>query len=329
MVYHYVNYNEKGSKHPIAMEYESHRMLYLHKRKDEDSDSEPDLFPKNVYDFNIRDYERILKEAGVKGKKRELLLMDFENQYFNNTQTVNSQYSDIYKQVAENESKKFKAHQKLIPVLRKDWFDVVLIQGKSGAGKTKSLIRMVNAYKMQLNKKEKPDIYLISKKESDDMIDNGKAGSKNKLDRGLKQQGMERIDVETFLEKPMVASEIPDKSIIIFDDFEGYQNNKKLFALIIGFLNDLATMGRTKLVKIFIITHQSTFGKDSSVMFIELSWYVCCPFKTPPASLDYVLERKIGISKEARKRVEKLNRIFVDKNSTMCLHGKYCEYLQS
>lgn len=329
MVFYYANYNEKGSKYPFAMELNSHKVLYLHKKKEEESDSEEiEKMPKNKYDFDIREYEKMLKDAGIKGKKRELLLLEFEEEYFNNTKNINSQYNDIYKKIVENENRKFKAKEKLIPVLRKNWFQVSVLQGKSGAGKTKYLIRMINAYLMQLGKKEKPNIFLISKKESDEMIDNGKKDSKNKLDKGLLSKGMERIDVETFLEKPMLASEIPEKSIIVFDDFEGFQNNKKLFSLIIGFLNDLCTMGRTNLYKIFIITHQPTFGKDSTIMFMELHWYNCCPHGTPPASLEYILEKKIGITKENRKKVEKFDRVFVDKDTMLCIHNKYIENLK-
>lgn len=307
----YINYTEKGSKYPVAMEQTSRKMLYLHKVKE---DEEPQI-ETNKYEFNFKDYEKAFKELDIKGKQKHSILAKLENSYFNdNNDEEDETMKQLLKLVKEEENKKFKASEKLIPVLRKNWFDVVYINGGSGAGKTKYLVKMVNAYLQTLSKKEKPNVYLISKKSKDEMID-----------KGIK--GIVRIDVDTFIDNPVSIDEVEEKSIVILDDFEGYENNKKLFSQIIGFLNDLMTMGRTKLFKIFIISHLPSFGRNSTLTFIEASIFVFFPTRTSMSSLQYILQNKVGYPQSEIKKFEGMKRVVVFKHPKMYISGKYLNFV--
>jgi hypothetical protein len=305
-----IDYKERGSKFPVAVEFGTTDYLYLHKRKQDKEEEKP---IKNRYDLKFKDYEEAIKRNGIKGKEKHSVMEHLEEMYFSNIQG-DDKYKDLQKIVEEKEGKKFKAKKKLIPVLRKNWFDVVYINGRSGAGKTKFLVRMVNAYLKTLTKKEKPEIYLISKKEKDAMIDDN-------------IKGIQRLDVNTFLEEPMTIDEIPDKSVIIFDDYEQYEPDRPLFKLIIGFLNDLMTMGRTKLLKIFIISHLPTFGKDSTLTFIEASWFVFYPTKTAYSSLEYVLNKKVGWELNEIKKIKGLKRVVVNKDNKFIIYDKFVELI--
>jgi flagellar biosynthesis GTPase FlhF len=144
-----IDYKEKGSKFPVAVEFGTTDYLYLHKRKQDKEEEKP---IKNRYDLKFKDYEEAIKRNGIKGKEKHSVMEHLEEMYFSNIQG-DDKYKDLQKIVEEKEGKKFKAKKKLIPVLRKNWFDVVYINGRSGAGKTKFLVRMVNAYLKTLTKK--------------------------------------------------------------------------------------------------------------------------------------------------------------------------------
>lgn len=290
----YFSNESKGAKYPIAVEMDSDKYVYIHKKKDSEEDT-----------IDVHEYERFLKSQGVSVRDRYLLMQ----QHFEDT------------------SSRFKASQKLVPVLRRNYFDVVHITGRSGAGKTKTVIRMVNAYCNTLSKKEQPDIFLISIKDNDVMIDSGNPKNKRKLDRGLLKRGMQRVDVETFLEQPLKISEVPDHSIIIFDDYEQYASNKKLFALIQSFLNNLITLGRTKFFKVFIISHNYTLGKDSTLTFIEATWFVVNPSKMPSYVVEALLMKKIGLSRNTINRIKGLKRLYLQKNDMIGIWDKTVELL--
>lgn len=307
MEQYYFDYEEKNSRYPIAVEQETNKYIYLHKNKDE----EKQKTIKNKYEFNFKDYEELIKSKGIKGKQKHQVLQKLENKYFND-EGDDEHFGDLYNASEAIEEKKFKAKKKLIPVLRKNWFDVVYINGGSGAGKTKYLVKMVNAYIKTLTKKEKPEIFLISKKDKDVMIDDN-------------VKGVQRIDVNTFLEDPMKVEELPDKSIIILDDYEGYESNKPLFKLIIGFLNDVMTMGRTKFLKIFIISHLPSFGKDSTLTFIEASWFVFYPTRTSYSSLEYVLHKKVGWEISDIRKIKDMKRVIIRKFPKMFIYDKFIE----
>ena len=138
MEQYYFDYEEKNSRYPIAVEQETNKYIYLHKNKDE----EKQKTIKNKYEFNFKDYEELIKSKGIKGKQKHQVLQKLENKYFND-EGDDEHFGDLYNASEAIEEKKFKAKKKLIPVLRKNWFDVVYINGGSGAGKTKYLVKMV------------------------------------------------------------------------------------------------------------------------------------------------------------------------------------------
>ena len=288
---YYFSDEKKGSLYPVGVEKkDKDGIIYLHKGEKHKSDS------KTQYNFSYSDYDKLIKENGIKGRSKNLILKRLEEAYFrdldlDNMETEDSNFRSLYRVVKELEDKKSKfiARSKIIPLLRPNWFNVVYINGPSGAGKSKICYRMIMEYK-RVNKKA--GVYLISKKTKDKMLDQIK--------------GLARIDVTTFLDDPMTVDELNDRDVIIFDDFEGYATDKKLFKLIIGFMNDLITMGRTKLIQVFVITHVATFGRDSSLLFQELTYAVIYPTAMNYHSMKLLLKDKIGFDTDQINAIKKM-----------------------
>lgn len=309
---YFIDYEEKDAVKSVAVEKDSHKNLYLHKLKD---NTLPKL-NKKKYDFLLSDYEKLIKKLDIRPRQYLSVLRNLENWYFNGVELDNNEdgkYDSLMNLVEQNELKKLKADRKLIPTFKKDWFDVIYINGGSGAGKTKFLVSLVNTYVHSLKKKDKPEIFLVSKKAQDAMID-----------KNIK--GVQKIDPYSLLEEPMTIDELPDKSILIFDDFEGYQSEPKLFKLIMSFLNDLITMGRTKLLKVFIITHQPSFGKQSTLIFMESTYYVFYPSRSSFNSLEYMLTNKLGMSKNDIDLVKNLKRVTISKYPKYMIYDKYIKF---
>lgn len=309
---YFVDYTKKDSKNILAVEENTNNYIYLHKLP------EGGTFPKceNKYNFDLKEYVEIFKKYNIKYKDRLQILQKLEDYYFNDKNINEEQEEnirDLFEFAVENECKKFKADRKLIPVLKPNWFDCVYINGGSGAGKTNFLVKMVNAYLNSLPKKDKPEVFLISKKEKDEMID-----------KGIK--GIKKIDPMTFLEEPMTVEELPLKCIVILDDYEGYKSDPKLFKLIYAFIDDIMTMGRTKLLKLFMISHLPSFGQQSTLTFIEASYFIFYPTRTNFSSLDYILKKKLGLDKESINKVKNMKRIIIQKYPKILLHDKIIQF---
>lgn len=295
---YYFDAKKEGALYPVGVEKaNAKQIIYLHKGTKGN---------KQKYNFSYTDYETLINSNGIKGRNKQFILKKLEEAYFKDLDTSNMELEDdnfkaLYRTVKENEDKKSKyvAHGKIIPLLKPDWFNVVYINGASGAGKSKIAVRMINEYKKS---HKKANVYLISKKDSDKMIDQIK--------------GINRIDVESFSEDPIDVSEFESRDVIIFDDFEGYQTNKVLFKQIIGLMNDLMTMGRTKLLQVFIITHLPTFGRDSSLIFQEMTYAIIYPTSCSYHSLKFLLKDKIGLDTQQINVIKSMRSKYVVINKT-------------
>jgi hypothetical protein len=308
---YYFDDKKPGALYPIGVEKNNAKsIIYLHKGNQN--------MNRPKYNFSYGEYEKEIKKNGIKGRNKNVILKKLEEAYFRDLdleqmETEDPNFRSLFAHVKEHEDKKSKyvADSKIIPILRPDWFNVVYINGASGSGKTKICVKMVMEYK-KLNKKA--NVYLISKKEQDKMIDQIK--------------GIERIDVTTFLKDPMTVAELSDKDVIIFDDFEGYATNKPLFKEIVGFMNDLMTMGRTKLLQVFIITHVPTFGKESSLIFQEMTYAVIYPTSMSYHALKFLLQSKIGFDTDQINAVKKMKSKYVVINRSFpryVISGNQCE----
>ena len=280
-------------------------IIYLHKGTNKN---------KKKYNFNYVDYEKEIKKSGVKRREKQYILSKLEDVFFENMnesdiEDGNEGFKNLYKHVKENEEKKSKfiADSKIIPMIRDDWFNVVFINGPSGAGKSKIAVNMVQQY---LKHNKKIDVFLVSKKSSDKTIDQIKR--------------IKKLDVETFLDDPITIDEFPDKSVIIFDDFEQFETtNKKLYVAIMGLLKDLVTLGRTKLLQVFIITHSSAIGRGSTLLYSEAQWLVLYPLANSYHSLKLVLQDKVGLDMTQIKYIKNL------KSKYVVIHKSFPRFLIS
>jgi len=302
---YYFDNKSDNSVNAVGVEKDdSKELIYLHKGKNE---------TRQQYNFNYKDYEKEIAKNGIRGRQKQYILSRLEKAYFEGLNESDlllesDGFRELFKYVKNEEEKKSKfiAKSKIIPMIRNDWFNVVYANGPSGAGKTKVVVKIVQSY---LKQNKKAEVYLISKKEKDKTIDQIK--------------NVKRLDVTTFIDDPIKVEEFPDKCVIIFDDFEGYETDKKLYKQIIGFLNDCMTMGRTKLIQIFIITHSSALGKASTLIFQEASYFILYPQSMSHQSLKYIMQEKIGFDTTQIRYIKNL------KSKYVCIHKAFPRYIIS
>lgn len=294
---YYFDTEYDGKAIPVAIEKkDKNEVVYLHKIKHKNIGTN-----KRHYNFNFSEYEKIIKQMGFKRSKKNEALKYLEEYYFDNIEP-DDEYKQLYDIVKEKEDKKqtFIANSKLGVLLRPNWYECIYINGPSGSGKSKIIVQIVNDYLEYLKNmkiKPKPEIYLISKKQSDKMIDQIK--------------GIKRIDENTIVDEPITLDEIPDKSIWIFDDWEQFKNDKILYRCVVSFLNDLITMGRTKLIKVFIITHSASMGSLSSLFFQEMTHLISYPRTCSYHSLKLLLQDKVGLDIEEIKIIKNMTSKYV------------------
>ena len=279
-------------------------IIYLHKGQAD---------KKTKYNFSYKDYDKEISKNGIKGRQKQYILNKLEKAYFENAGDdalllEDEGFRKLYRYVQQEEEKKSKYvfDSKIIPMLREKYFNVAYFNGPSGGGKTKLAVKVIQEY---LSKHKKSEVFLISKKEKDVTIDQIKK--------------LKRLDVKTFVEDPISIDEFPDGSVIVFDDFEGYESDKALYKQIIGFMNDCLTMGRTKLLQIIIITHSSALGRASSLIFQEASLIVLYPLSMSHHSMKYILGEKVGLDTQQIKYIKNL------KSKWIAINKKYPRFLIS
>jgi hypothetical protein len=302
----YFDDNKTNSEYPVAISKDDD-IIYLHKDKKDKA-----KIPKKKYDLDYKPYEKLINE-NYKGKEKRKILLKFQEAYFNNFEEENlgmmdDKFKNVYKHIKTNEDNKskFTTDTKLKTVLKFDWFDVIYITAPSGAGKTKIIVSMIDTYFNMYYKKKKPPVIVISKKIEDEMLDKIKNI---------------RLDPSTFIEDPIKMDEIEKESIIIFDDFESYENEPYIYNAILSFLTDIITMGRTKKLKVFIVLHGLLKPKIQSLIYNEMTYLILYPNSSSYSTIKRLLEQKVGLD------IKKINEIKNLKSKYLIIHKTYPKYI--
>ena len=181
------------------------------------------------------------------------------------------------------------------------------ICGPSGVGKSYLAKQIaINYLKLFPDRK----IYLVSKLDHDDTID--KIG-----------ENLFRLDYKNFIFEPPNISELKN-SLVIFDDVDSIEQPH--FKEIHRFADDIATMGRSHSesqggVSLIYITHAITNYKITRLLLLESHFKIVFPNATNAHSLNYILKKYVGLTKNQVKDLKQIAGRFA------CLHTFYPNYL--
>jgi len=203
----------------------------------------------------------------------------------------------------------------VLPSTDKDKRNCYYVAGASGSGKS-WFAKMIaqNYHKMY------PDrpIYLISKLEHDDTIDDTDAP-------------IQRIDHKEFVDNPPDINKLSN-SLVIFDDYDVIQGKEG--EAVHTLIDDIATMGRKHgddqgCISMLCLTHALTNYKKTRVLLNECDTIVVYPQNTNAKGLRYLLGTYFGLEKDDIRRLKKMGRYVVCSNRfpQYLLSGNRCELL--
>lgn len=164
--------------------------------------------------------------------------------------------------------------------------NIVMVSAKAGAGKSYYLKQYIKNYK-KIYKDNK--VYLLSESNTDKLLDDL----------------VKRIPLDKFIESELEWSDIPDNSLLAFDDIDCLENTrengflkKKLYHL----MNSSIQNARKKHISIVQTVHCATDGQTTKVMLLSCSSFV---FFLNSVSIQHknALSKNLGISKENIKRI--------------------------
>lgn len=164
--------------------------------------------------------------------------------------------------------------------------NIVMVSAKAGAGKSYYLKQYIQNYK-KIYKENR--VYLMSESNTDKLLDDM----------------VKRIPLDKFVESELEWSDIPDESLLAFDDIDCLENTrengflrKKLYHL----MNSSIQNARKKHISVVQTVHCATDGNTTKVMLLSCSSFV---FFLNSVSVQHknALNKYLGISKENIKRI--------------------------
>jgi len=173
-----------------------------------------------------------------------------------------------------------------LPTNEPNQTNIVMISAKAGAGKSYYLKQYIQNYK-KLYKDNK--IYLMSESNKDKLLDDL----------------VKRIPLDQFVESELEWSDIPDNSLLAFDDIDCLENTrengflkKKLYHL----MNSSIQNARKKGISIVQTVHCATDGQTTKIMLLSCSSFV---FFLNSVSIQHknAMSKNLGISKENIKKI--------------------------
>ncbi|NBW11103.1 MAG: hypothetical protein EBR82_24035 [Caulobacteraceae bacterium] len=161
-----------------------------------------------------------------------------------------------------------------------------MVSAKAGAGKSYYLKQYIQNYK-KIYKDNK--VYLMSESNTDKLIDDL----------------VKRIPLDKFVESELEWSDIPDHSLLAFDDIDCLENTKEngfLKKKLYHLMNSSIQNARKKHISIVQTVHCATDGQTTKVMLLSCSSFV---FFLNSVSIQHknALNKYLGISKENIKKI--------------------------
>lgn len=157
--------------------------------------------------------------------------------------------------------------------------EVFYISGMGGSGKSTYISYLMKAYNLLY-----PDnnIYLFSNKTEDD---------------AFKNRRFVRIEMnEEIVDKPIELTELKN-SFVIFDDYE-YNIVKSVEQALLKLSNLILNQGRSYKINFAFVSHLTNNYTKTKNILAEMNNITIFPCMTSAYSLDYLLKRYFGFSKE-------------------------------
>lgn len=192
----------------------------------------------------------------------------------------------------------------LIPNPDPNTRSVYYIAGASGSGKSYIARGLAEGYKKLFPDRQ---VYLISKLREDSTLDTMKIGKPL------------RIDVQSLIDNYPTIDEFKD-CMIIFDDYDTFVGKEG--KVVQQLIDDLAIQGRHTNTTMLCLTHYITNYKKTTLMLNEAMYYIIYPQSTSFSSLKYLLQSRVGMSKEDIHNLRSLGR-------WVCIYKNYPQFLIS
>ena len=169
----------------------------------------------------------------------------------------------------------------LIPTKNPKKREVWYIAGASGSGKSYIARGLAEMYSKQF-----PDrnVYLVSKLEEDDTLDNTKG------------KGIIRLKPAKLVETPLKDLEALRDSMVIMDDYDTFTGKEA--KVIQQLIDDIAIMGRHTNTTMLCLTHYLTNYSKTRLLLTEATHIVVYPLSTGAHALNYLLKTYLGLEKE-------------------------------
>lgn len=254
-------------------------------RADSDSESDSDI------EMSMRqiDYNKYVGKL----KPREALIK--QNQLAKHITKKNKPLDDdmlqAYNKIKSDTQKEFKLQSGTfvpIPDVNKERV-IYYIFAPSGAGKTYLTASILKQW-MKLNAKK--DIYIFSKLTDDKVID----------DLG---ERIKRINIDTLKESPIDVSEIPEGSMVVFDDTDCLED-KVVNEAILKLENSIYQVGRHYKISCIKTSHLGSDYKRTRVVLSESHYIVVYPNAGSFQQVQYVLKTYMGLSNADIQQVKNL-----------------------
>ena len=200
----------------------------------------------------------------------------------------------------------------VLPTVALDKRDCNFITGCSGSGKSWWVKKFAENYFKVWN--EKRPVYLISKLDEDETLDNATCK-------------INRINLETLLTNPLdINKKEVENCLIIFDDFDTLENTKErpLLKTVQKLIDDCLIMGRHLNISVCVISHYTSNYKASRIILIESTKIVVYPHACSAHALKYLLGTHVGIDNDEIKNIKRLGSRWVcfDRNYPQVMYSE-------
>jgi len=275
-------------------------------------DDKPNKTVKN--EINSLKYNKDLKDLGLKPRERTKVFNKLQEAYLKNVPSemliendnVKSLYSRIQSDEINNKTIELPTESsfQLIPSNDPKVRQVFYIAGSSGSGKSYIAKGIAEYYKKFFPQRE---IYLISKLDQDETLDNMKIGKPK------------RINVQSIVDDYPDINEFRE-CLLIVDDYDTFE--PKILKIVQRLIDDICIQGRHTTTSLITISHNITNYKQTRLQINESTHFVLYPQSTSFHALKYLLSTHLGLSKEDVQNLKKMGR-------WVCISKNYPQYMLS
>lgn len=223
---------------------------------------------------------RVLQESYARGIPAEHLPADVRA-----LEGIQDAYDELVGSAKENEETHIKLPPgsvfQLIPSKDPKKREVWYIAGASGSGKSYIARALAEAYMKQFPDRK---VYLVSKLEEDDTLDN------------IKGKKLIRLKPAKLVDNPLKDLGMLENSMVIMDDYDTFTG--KEMKVIQQLIDDIAIMGRHQNITMLCLTHYLTNYSKTRLLLTEATHIVVYPLSTGAHALNYLLKTYLGLEKE-------------------------------